>query len=81
MLSFHTGVKPAGPGHGTSERLEHRLDIMVPIGGFQEIEVEVETGVVTLTGTVPTYHAHAEAYNAAMNTVGVVEVHNNITVA
>jgi osmotically-inducible protein OsmY len=47
----------------------------------EDITVEVETGVVTLTGTVPTYHAHAEAYNAAMNTVGVVEVHNNITVA
>lgn len=47
----------------------------------EDVTVEVDTGVVTLTGTVPTYHAHAEAYNAAMNTLGVVEVHNNLTVA
>lgn len=46
----------------------------------EDITVEVENGIVTLTGTVPTYHAHAEAYNAAMNTVGVVEVHNHLTV-
>ena len=46
----------------------------------EDVAVEVENGIVTLTGRVPTYHVRSEAYNAARNTVGVVEVHNNITV-
>jgi hyperosmotically inducible protein len=42
--------------------------------------VEVEDGRVTLTGTVPTYYGRARAYDAAVNTPGVVAVDNNITV-
>jgi osmotically-inducible protein OsmY len=46
----------------------------------EEVTVEVEDGVVTLSGTVPTYHARAEAFNAAASTPGVVIVNNNLTV-
>jgi osmotically-inducible protein OsmY len=47
----------------------------------ENITVEVSDGTVTLTGTVPTYNARAEAFNAAASTPGVVMVHNNTVVA
>lgn len=47
----------------------------------EKVTVKVENGVVTLTGTLPTYHARRQAYNAAANTLGVIEVNNDIVVA
>ncbi len=47
----------------------------------ENVTVKVENGAVTLTGTLPTYNARRRAYSAAANTLGVVEVNNNIVVA
>jgi osmotically-inducible protein OsmY len=46
----------------------------------EAVTVEVQDGAVTLTGSVPTSHAREQAYNAAVNTPGVVRVDNNVTV-
>jgi osmotically-inducible protein OsmY len=47
----------------------------------EDVTVKVEDGVATLTGTLPSYYARQRAYSAAANTLGVVEVNNNIVVA
>lgn len=46
----------------------------------EDVDVTVEDGVVTLTGTVPTRTARQAAYNAARYTLGVVDVKNNLIV-
>jgi osmotically-inducible protein OsmY len=46
----------------------------------EEINVRVEEGEVTLTGTVPSWRAEQAAYEAALYTTGVVEVRDNLSV-
>jgi osmotically-inducible protein OsmY len=46
----------------------------------EKVTVKVEYGKVRLSGSVPTYYARARAYDAAVNTVGVIEVVNEILV-
>lgn len=46
-----------------------------------DITVEVSDGVVTLLGTVPTWSARRAAESDASRTVGVVDVHNELTLA
>lgn len=45
-----------------------------------DVTVRVRDGLVTLSGTVPTYAARRAAYNAALFTAGVRGVNNNIAV-
>jgi len=45
-----------------------------------DIDVKVQQGVVTLSGTVPNRTARNAAYNAAMHTPGAVEVRDNLIV-
>ncbi|HZD43579.1 MAG TPA: BON domain-containing protein [Methanomicrobiales archaeon] len=47
----------------------------------EDVDVTVESGVVTLSGTVPTWNACRYAVDAAELTRGVVEVKNNLTIA
>jgi osmotically-inducible protein OsmY len=47
----------------------------------ENVTVKVEDGVVTLTGIVPSYYARGRAYNAAVFTPGVLEVHNSTIVS
>jgi osmotically-inducible protein OsmY len=47
----------------------------------EDVTVKVENGEATLTGTLPSYYARQRAYSAAANTLGVVNVNNNIVVA
>ncbi|MFW6161767.1 MAG: BON domain-containing protein [Planctomycetota bacterium] len=53
--------------------IERRLGTYAP-----NITVQVRNGVVTLTGTVPTWRERQEAYEAALYTFGVLEVDNQI---
>jgi len=46
----------------------------------RSIDVEVENGVVTLSGVVPDWTSLREAENAALYTAGVTGVNNNLTV-
>lgn len=45
-----------------------------------DVNVEVQDGTVTLTGTVPTYAAREAAYEDAWNVADVTEVTNHIEV-
>lgn len=47
----------------------------------EDVDVTVENGVVTLTGTVPSHTARQAAYKAARYTLGVVDVKNNVVAA
>jgi osmotically-inducible protein OsmY len=47
----------------------------------ESVTVKVENGEATLTGTLPSDYARQRAYSAAANTLGVVNVNNNIVVA
>ncbi len=47
----------------------------------ERVTVRVEDGEVSLTGTLPSDYARQRAYSAAANTLGVVNVNNNIVVA
>lgn len=46
----------------------------------ESVDVEVEDGIVTLTGTVPSWMAWDEAQRAAQYTEGVVDVINDLTI-
>lgn len=46
----------------------------------EDVTVEVENGVVTLTGTVPTWAAWRAAYNTAIYTSGVVDVVDRLVI-
>ncbi len=52
-----------------------------PETSAHKIDVDTKSGVVTLTGVVPTEAEKAQVEQAAMNTEGVARVINNITVA
>lgn len=47
----------------------------------EDITIRVEKGAVTLSGTVPTWSARQAAYDAALFTAGVTNIHDNIVVA
>jgi osmotically-inducible protein OsmY len=44
------------------------------------VEVKVEDGTVTLSGDVPTWTARRSAYDAALFTDGVVNIHDDLSV-
>lgn len=46
----------------------------------EDIKVEAEDGLVTLTGTVPDWHAFRAAFHTASHTAGVVELNNRLVV-
>jgi osmotically-inducible protein OsmY len=46
----------------------------------EDVTVEVEDGIVTVSGTLPTWTAKSAAYNAALYTYGVIDVEDNTTV-
>ncbi len=46
-----------------------------------QVTVNVKEGVVTLSGSVPDWAARENAYRAAVNTEGVVDVVNKLTIA
>jgi osmotically-inducible protein OsmY len=46
----------------------------------EDVNVKVENGNVTLSGTVEDWQAKLAAYNAALYTAGVKEVNDNIQV-
>jgi osmotically-inducible protein OsmY len=47
----------------------------------ETVDVTVDNGVVTLSGTVPTWAARQAAYEAALYTPGVKDVENRMTIA
>jgi osmotically-inducible protein OsmY len=46
-----------------------------------QVDVTVHDGVVTLTGTVPSLMEKRAAGDDAWDTSGVVDVHNDLTIA
>lgn len=64
---------------GADERISERIrDIFGELPAFKGITVEVEEGVVTLAGTVPTQEDVARAENIAGRVSGVVTVENGL---
>ncbi len=61
-------------------RVSRRLSENPHVKAF-EIDVEVDTGTVYLSGVVESHEAKAEAGRIAANTDGVVAVENQLTVA
>ena len=55
------------------------IDPLVPYDA--DIDVEVDAGIVTLTGTVPNKHAKHAVGDDAWWVPGVTDVRNNITVS
>lgn len=47
---------------------------------IKTVTVEARNGVVTLTGTVPDWHAFSSALHTASHTTGVVDVNNRLVV-
>lgn len=47
----------------------------------ESVTVSVDRGIVTLSGQVPSWTARLAAYEAAANTLGVINVNNSIRVA
>ena len=47
----------------------------------EQLDVEVQNGVVTLSGEVPSMIARQAANDSAQRTVGVINVENNLTIA
>ncbi len=47
----------------------------------EDVTVNVRNGIVTLTGTVPDRYAREAAYEAALYTTGVKEIHDQLTVS
>jgi osmotically-inducible protein OsmY len=62
-----------------AERVETALRRR-PLVDARDIDVEVEGGVVTLTGEVPTWPARRTAREAALHTPGVVDVREEIRI-
>ncbi len=46
----------------------------------EDVTVKVENGEVTLTGSVPNWHARGKAYDVAAYTLGVKDVHDYLTI-
>ena len=44
------------------------------------VDVEVEDGIVTLSGNLPTWAAYKAAYNAAAYTSGVLDIVDNLSI-
>ncbi len=55
--------------------IERRADVDI-----RDIDIEVENGVVTLSGTVPTWSARHAAMETARYTLGVTAVHDELVV-
>jgi osmotically-inducible protein OsmY len=55
--------------------IDRRIDIDI-----EDVDIKVEDGVVTLTGTVPTWTARSAAMEAASYTIGVTAVIDNLIV-
>jgi osmotically-inducible protein OsmY len=57
------------------DALDRNTDINI-----EDIDVEVENGMVTLSGIVPTWTERLRAYEAALYTDGVLNIHDELTV-
>jgi osmotically-inducible protein OsmY len=57
------------------EALERNVNVFA-----QDVNVKVETGIVTLSGEVASWAARSAAYDAAMFTYGVLDVFDNLRV-
>jgi osmotically-inducible protein OsmY len=47
---------------------------------INSVDVRVENGVVTLSGTVPTWKARLDAYEKAVFTKGVIDINDNLVI-
>lgn len=63
-----------------AQQIRESLQRMSEIS-LEHITIEVEKGVVTLTGKVPHWNAYYSAEFAARNTRGVLDVHNELILA
>lgn len=62
------------------ERIMDRLEQSVP-ANVDDINVKVEEGEVTLTGVVPTYVIWHSVYETVRDTIGVVDIRDDISVS
>jgi hyperosmotically inducible protein len=62
-----------------AEDIEAALDRNVYVN-TEEVTVKVENGIVTLTGSVPTWHSGETAHDVAAYTLGVKDVQNYLTI-
>jgi small-conductance mechanosensitive channel len=68
-----------GDAQPTDQAIEERLlDIFQEIEGLEEVHVQAEAGVVTLTGNVPTSSLLTEAESLSRAVSGIVTVQNDI---
>lgn len=63
-----------------ARRIINTLDRDVRVDA-EDVTVNVRNGIVTLTGTVTDRHAREAAYEAALYTTGVKEIHDQLTLS
>lgn len=78
----------AGPYYGTVTRTDEEIEADIETDlildtwvDSDQVNVDVDAGIVTLTGTVDSLVEKRSAGDDAWDTLGVIDVNNNLTIS